>query len=388
MALPLTYTFRNLIVRWKVTLLAVVGICLVVMVLMALLSVASGFQMTLRATGSPQNAIVVQQGSTAELASSLSTDHVNLIAVDSRVARAADGGPLASPEFVTIVALPRRADGVLANVTVRAVTPRAFAVRNGVSIVQGRAFRPGLYEVIVGKRTAERMRGLDLGSHVSLMRPTFEVVGVFTAEDSSFESEIWGDLGAMGSAFNRAGEQSSLTLRLTDPNALAAFNQDLKANPQFQLEAKEERRYYEDQAGPFSSFLIGLAIFVSVVMGIGALFGAMNTMYAIVAARTREIGTLRALGFSRLSVLTAFVMESILVALIGGVLGGLLAFSLDGFGVSTFGPNMSEIAFAFRISRSDWLAALCFTLIVGVLGGFLPALRASRLPITAALREG
>jgi putative ABC transport system permease protein len=375
-------------VRWKVTLLAIVGICLVVMVLMALLSVASGFQMTLRATGSPQNAIVVQQGADAELSSSVSTDHVNLIAVDSRVARAADGTPLASPEFITIVALPRRADGVLANVTVRAVTPRAFAVRNGVTIVQGRAFRPGLYEIIVGKRTAERMQGLDLGSQVSLMRPTFEVVGVFTADGSSFESEIWGDLGAMGSAFNRAGEQSSLTVRLTDSAVLADFNRDLKANPEFQLEAKEERRYYEDQAGPFSSFLLGLAMFVTLVMGIGALFGAMNTMYAIVAARTREIGTLRALGFSRLSVLTAFVLESILVALIGGLLGGLAAFSLNGFGVSTFGPNMSEIAFAFRTTWNEWLAALGFTLTVGILGGALPALRAARLPITTALREG
>jgi putative ABC transport system permease protein len=375
-------------VRWKVTLLAIVGICLVVMVLMALLSVASGFQMTLRATGSPQNAIVVQQGADAELSSSVSTDHVNLITVDSRVARAADGTPLASPEFITIVALPRRADGVLANVTVRAVTPRAFAVRNGVTIVQGRAFRPGLYEIIVGKRTAERMQGLDLGSQVSLMRPTFEVVGVFTADGSSFESEIWGDLGAMGSAFNRAGEQSSLTVRLTDSAVLTDFNRDLKANPQFQLEAKEERRYYEDQAGPFSSFLLGLAMFVTLVMGIGALFGAMNTMYAIVAARTREIGTLRALGFSRLSVLTAFVLESILVALIGGLLGGLAAFSLNGFGVSTFGPNMSEIAFAFRTTWNEWLAALGFTLTVGILGGVLPALRAARLPITTALREG
>jgi len=388
MALPLTYTFRNLMVRWKVTLLAIVGICLVVMVLMALLSVASGFQMTLRATGSPQNAIVVQQGADAELSSSVSTDHVNLITVDSRVARAADGTPLASPEFITIVALPRRADGVLANVTVRAVTPRAFAVRNGVTIVQGRAFRPGLYEIIVGKRTAERMQGLDLGSQVSLMRPTFEVVGVFTADGSSFESEIWGDLGAMGSAFNRAGEQSSLTVRLTDSAVLTDFNRDLKANPQFQLEAKEERRYYEDQAGPFSSFLLGLAMFVTLGMGIGALFGAMNPMYAIVAARTREIGTLRALGFSRLSVLTAFVLESILVALIGGLLGGLAAFSLNGFGVSTFGPNMSEIAFAFRTTWNEWLAALGFTLTVGILGGVLPALRAARLPITTALREG
>src|SRR5437588_10766868 len=387
MALPLTYNFRNLRVRWKVTLLAIVGIGLVVVVFVALLSMASGFQIALRSTGSEQNAIVVQQGSTAELSSSVSSEQANLIADDPRVARAQDGSSLASPEFVTIVALPHRIDGALVNVTLRAVTPKAFAVRNGITMVQGRSFRPGLYEIIVGKRAQERMRGLDLGSKVNLMRRDFEVVGVFTAEGSSFESEIWGDLEAMGSAFNRAGAQNSLTLRLADPGGLAGFNRDLRANPRFQLEAKQERQFYEDQAGPFSRFLLALAIFVSIVMGIGALFGAMNTMYAIVAARTREIGTLRALGFSRLNILATFVLESTSLALVGGLLGCLIALSFNGFGAATFGPNMSEIAFAFRITPRDLLAALMFTLSMGILGGLLPALRAARLPITSALRE-
>ena len=288
---------------------------------------------------------------------------------------------------MTIVALPRREGGALANATVRAVTNKAFAVRNGITIVQGRSFRPGLYEIIVGKRTQERMRGVDLGSKISLMRRQFEVVGIFTADGSSFESEIWGDLDAMGSAFNRSGTQNSLTVRLADASTLAGFNRDLKANPRFQLEAKQERQYYADQAGAFSSFLLGLAIFVSVVMGVGALFGAMNTMYAIVAARTREIGTLRALGFSRLSILATFVLESTSLALVGGLLGCLIALSFNGFGAATFGPNMSEIAFAFRITPRDLLAALMFTLTMGIMGGLLPALRAARLPITSALRE-
>src|SRR5205085_7375918 len=210
---------------------------------------------------------------------------------------------------------------------------------------------------------------------------------IFTADGSSFESEIWGDLDAMGSAFNRSGTQNSLTVRLADASTLGGFNRDLKANPRFQLEAKQERQYYADQAGAFSSFLLGLAIFVSVVMGVGALFGAMNTMYAIVAARTREIGTLRALGFSRLSILATFVMESTSLALVGGLLGCLIALSFNGFGAATFGPNMSEIAFAFRITPRDLLAALMFTLTMGIMGGLLPALRAARLPITSALRE-
>jgi ABC-type antimicrobial peptide transport system permease subunit len=218
------------------------------------------------------------------------------------------------------------------------------------------------------------------------MRHDFDVVGIFSAEGSSFESEIWGDLDAMGSAFKRTGTPSSLTVRLSDPEAVAALDRDLKADPRFQLEAKQERRYYEDQAGPFSRFLLGLATFVSLVMGIGALFGAMNTMYAIVAARTREIGTLRALGFSRLSILAAFLLESSGLALVGGLIGCLLAFPLDGFGVTTFGPSMNDVAFAFRVTAGDVLVALCFALSMGILGGLLPALRAGGLPITTALR--
>jgi ABC-type antimicrobial peptide transport system permease subunit len=386
-ALPLKYNCRNLLVRWKTTLLAILGIGLVAIVLVALLSLASGFRTALRATGSPDNAIVIQQGSTAESTSSLSTDQVGSIAVDSRIAHGADGSPLASPEFVTIISFPRRRDGALMNVVVRAVTPRAFAVRNGVTLVQGRPFRSGLDEVIVGKRTAERMRGLEPGRRVAIMRHDFEVVGIFAAEGSSFESEVWGDLDAMGSAFKRTGTQSSLTVRLSDPRSLAAFDRDLRGDPRFQLEAKEERGYYEDQAGPFSRFLLGLALFVSVVMGVGALFGAMNTMYAIVAARTREIGTLRALGFSRSSILVAFLLESVFLALIGGGLGCLVGLTLDGFGVSTFGPSMNDVAFAFRVTGADLLAALSFALSMGLLGGLLPAFRAGRLPITTALRS-
>lgn len=387
MALPLNYTVRNLRVRWKVSLLAVLGIGLVVIVLVALLSMASGFQTALRSTGSEQNAIVVQQGATAELSSGISSENADLISVDPRVARSPDGAPLASPELVTIMALQRRDGGALANVTVRGVTPRAFEVRNGITIVEGRAFKPGLYEIIAGKRSQERMRGLELGSTISLMRREFRVVGVFTADGSAFESEVWGDLNAMASAFNRAGTHNSLTVRLADPGTLESFNRDIKANPRLQLEAKQERTYYENQAGSFARFLLGLAIFVSIVMGIGALFGAMNTMYAIVAARTREIATLRALGFSRLSILAAFVMESLFLALVGALLGCAIAFAFNGVRTATFGPNMSEVSFAFRITLLDLAAGLAFSVITGVLGGALPALRAARLPIASALRE-
>ncbi len=389
MALPITYNIRNLIVRWKVTSLAICGIGLVVTVFVVLLSMASGFKLALSSTGSTQNAIVVQQGSGSELTSAFTREQADLIAVDDRVARGKDGKPLASPEIMVLVNLTKRATGQPTNVTVRGVTPKAFEVRNEIKIVQGRNFTSGLYEIIVGRRIQERVDGLDIGSKISVMKHDFVVVGVFTADDSSFESEIWGDFEVMGPALNRAGGQNSLTVRLADPKSLARFNADIKANPQFQLEMKEERQYYSDQAGVTAAALLGLAMFVSIVMGIGAVFGAMNTMYAIVAARTREIGTLRALGFSRFSILFAFVLEAVFLALAGGAVGCLLASSVNGFasGTGFATPNFSELAFAFHITAADLRQGLIFALVMGIIGGLLPAFRAAKLPITTALRE-
>jgi putative ABC transport system permease protein len=212
-------------------------------------------------------------------------------------------------------------------------------------------------------------------------------VGIFTADGSSFESEIWGDLDVMAPAFNRAGSVNSLTVRLADPRALDRFNADIKENPQFQLQMKQERKFYEDQAGPTATALMGLAIFVSIVMGIGAVFGAMNTMYAIVAARTREVGTLRALGFSRFSILFAFLLEAVFLAFTGGLLGCLLSFTMNGFAAATGGPNFAELAFAFHITPQDVGQGLIFAVVMGIIGGALPAFRAAKLPITAALRE-
>ena len=201
-------------------------------------------------------------------------------------------------------------------------------MRNNIKVVEGRQFTPGLYEVIVGKKIADRVSGVDVGSTISsIQRKNWKVVGLFTADDSSFESEIWGDYDAMAPAIGRNGGCESLTVRLTNPLVLASFDKDLRANPQFQMQADSERKYYENLAGSTGTVLIVLASFVAVVMGIGAVFGAMNTMYAIVSQRTREIGTLRALGFSRISILTSFVMESVLLALVGGVLGCLIAFA-------------------------------------------------------------
>jgi ABC-type lipoprotein release transport system permease subunit len=387
MALPITYSLRSLGVRWKSTLLATIGIALVVAVFVGLLSMASGFRLALRASGTAGNAIVLEKGAMSELGSSFSKAAGDWAADDPRIARGGEGSPLVCPELVAVVALPKRSDGELTNLGVRGVTPAAFKVRTGLTIVDGRRPQPGLFEIIVGSQAQNRIRGLQIGSRISLMKREFEVVGVFAAEGSSFESEIWGDFDAMASAFNRAGTENSLTVRLVDSNVLPAFDRELEANLQYPLTMTDEREYYEGQSGPLIGFLRGLAAFVGVVMGIGAIFAAMNTMYAIVANRTREVGTLRALGFSRSAVLMAFVLEGLLLALASGVLGCLLSLWINGMSASTT-ASMGEISFAFRVTPADLGYGLLFAATMGVIGSFLPAARAARLPIISALRHG
>jgi putative ABC transport system permease protein len=347
-----------------------------------------GFSIALSSTGSDDNAIVTQRGSLSELTSWIDIGSANLIMVDPRVARGPNGKPMASCEVVVITSRPKKVTGMATNVTFRGVTPAAFQVRNGVKVVEGRPFTPGLYEVIVGKKIADRVQGLDIGSVINIQRKDWKVVGLFTADGGSFESEIWGDYDAMAPAIGRNGGCESLTVRLQNPKSLKAFDKDLRANPQIQVEADSERQYYANQAGSVAVALIALASFVAVVMGIGAVFGAMNTMYAIVSQRTREIGTLRALGFSRFSILFTFVMESMLLALIGGLLGCLIALPMNGFTAGTGQTaSFSEIAFAFKVTPGVILIGLGFAVLMGFVGGLLPAFRAARMPITKALRE-
>jgi len=387
MALPLSYNVRNLRSRWKVTLLAIFGIALVVAAFVTILSMARGFNIALSSTGSDNNAIVTQRGSMSELSSWMDVSAANLVSVDPRIARGDDGKPLASCEVVVITARPTKESGLPTNITFRGVTPTAFKVRNGIKIVEGRMFTPGLFEVIVGKRIADRLQGMEVGSIIPIQRKNWKVVGLFTANGSSFESEIWGDYDAMAPAIGRNGGCESLTARLTNPAVLSSFDKDLRANPQFQLQADAEKQYYENLAGPTAGALMGLAAFVAVVMGIGAVFGAMNTMYAIVSQRTREIGTLRALGFSRFSILFSFVMESVLLAILGGLLGCLVALPMNGYTAATGTNAFSELAFAFKVTPQLLIIGLIFAVLMGIVGGLLPALRAARMPITRALRE-
>src|SRR5664279_2384035 len=375
MPLPIGYNVRSLGQRWKVTLLAVFGIAMVVAVFVGLLAMEAGFRISLRSTGSPQNGIVTQRGSQSELTSWIPIADANVVKVDPRVARTSEGVPLASCEVVVLTTRPKRSDNQPANITFRGVSPIGFQVRNGIKIVEGRAFTPGLYEVIVGKKIADRVTGLDIGSTINIQKKEWKVVGQFVADGSSFESEVWGDYDAMAPAIGRNGGCESLTLRLQDPKTLAAFDKELRANPQFQLQIDSEPKYYENLAGPTAQALLFLAGFVSIVMGVGAVFGAMNTMYAIVSQRTREIGTLRALGFSRFSILFSFVVESVLLAGIGGVLGCLLAYiGVNGLTTATGQTNsFSELVFAFHVTPNIVVIGIVFAALMGLIGGLLPA---------------
>jgi putative ABC transport system permease protein len=388
MALPIVYNVRSIGQRWKVTLLAVIGIAMVVAVFVTLLAMEAGFRIALRSTGSPQNGIVTQRGSQSELTSWIPIGDANVVKVDPRVARNNEGVPLASCEVVVLTTRPKRTDGQPANVTFRGVSPTGMQVRNGIKMVEGRLFTPGLFEVIVGKKMADRVTGLDIGSTLNIQKKEWKIVGHFTADGSSFESEIWGDYDAMAPAIGRNGGCESLTLRLQDPKTLPGFDKELRANPRVQLQIDSEPKYYENLAGATATALLYLAGFVSVVMGIGAVFGAMNTMYAIVSQRTREIGTLRALGFSRFSILLSIIVESALLAAVGGILGCLLALPMNGFTTATGQTNsFSELAFAFRITPPIVLVGFAFAVLMGVIGGQLPAFRAAQMPITKALRE-
>jgi putative ABC transport system permease protein len=386
MPLPISYNLRNLRVRWRANVLAIAGIALVVAVFVALAARAAGFRGALRSTGRPDNAIVVQKGATSELVSGFKREAAERVMLDERVSRGPDGTPLASPEILVVANLPRVADGSLVNVTLRGVTSRAFDVRGGIRVIKGRRVTPGLYELLVGDKAASRF-GLHVGRTVRVQKREWDVVGVFASEGSGFESELWGDLDVMASQLHREGSYQSLVLRLRDPASLDAFATDVADTPGLQVEVKQERQFYEDAAGPTGKAILGLAVFVSAVMGIGAVFGAMNTMYAVVAARMREIGTLRALGFSRRAILAAFVVESAFLALLGGLLGCALALPADGLTAATGGPNFAELAFAFRVTLQEVGAGLVFAVLMGICGGLLPALRGARLPIVNALRH-
>jgi putative ABC transport system permease protein len=382
-----SYNLRSMVVRKGTATMTAMGIAMVVAVFVMTLSIAQGFRATLVASGSPRNAIVLRKSATSETVSAVLRSEVPLIESLPQVARDGSGQPLASPELVVIIARPRVTNNQPANVPARGVGPRAFQVREHITFVEGRQFKPGTREINVGRLAAQRFTGLTLGSSVRFGNATWNVVGIFADDDASFESEVWGDIDLMMPAFQR-GDYQSLTVKLVDPSAYESFDAALAADPRLQLKAHREDEYYAEQSRVMTTVIRVFGTFVTLILAIGAMFGAMNTMYAAVAYRTREIGTLRALGFSQAKIVAAFLAESTALALVGGVIGCVLALPVHGLSTGTTNmASFSEVAFKFRITPTLLGAGLLFAALMGAAGGLLPAIRAARIPVARALRE-
>lgn len=385
MALPLKYNIRNIVVRKGSTLATAFTIGLTVAVFLMVMALARGIDLTLSSSGEPLNLIVLREGSTAELNSSLTRENFNDLMYLDGVARENDK-PLAAGELVTLIYKARKGMSQGSNVTVRGVGPMSFRLHSGFQTVAGRTFQPGMTEAVVSKRIAERFQGLDVGDKFRIQTTDYTVVGLFDSAGKAFESEIWVDINSLASTTKREN-YSTVLMRVKDQNALTALAKRITDDPKLHLKAVSERVFYEDQQGTASQALKYLAGFISFIMAVGAGFAGMNTMYAAVARRTREIGTLRVLGFSRISILIAFLLESASIALIGAGIGILLALPLNFVSTGTSNwVTFSEIAFNFRVTLDLMVWALIFGAVIGLVGSFLPSIRASRFKIVDALR--
>ena len=386
MALPLKYNFSNVLVRWRATLATMLGIALLVAVYVLVQALAVGLQKSASNTGDPRNVMIVRKGSTAESSSQVSLAQLQTIRYWPQIAHDEQGVPILSADVITLISQPRIDGRGEANVSVRGLTPAGRQLRPQVKLISGRWFTPGQREVTVSGKMARRFAGFQVGDTFRTAGNTLTVVGEFDGGSSAFDSEVWMDADEARSLFDREN-YSSLLVRVTDPAAVQAITARIENDKRLPLRSETEVKYYSDQTATALPIRI-LGNFLATAMSVGAVFAAMNTMYASVGARTREIGTLRVLGFRRRSVLAGFILEGALLAAIGGALGCLLALPLDGYSTGTMSFNsFSETVFEFRIT--PWLATkgMIFSIIVGVIGSLLPALRASRLPVIAALKS-
>ncbi len=386
-AVPYYYIRRNLWTRKLTTLLTAGGMALVVLVFAAVLMLAEGLEQTLVATGLPGNVLVIRDGAETEVQSAISREQAALIEALPQIATGANGRKQASKEAVVLMVLPKRGTAKPSNVTLRGLSAAGLALRPQVRLIAGRPFRPGSTEIIAGNKIAQGFFGAGLGERLRFAHRDWSVVGVFDAGQSGFGSEVWADVDQLMQSFRRA-DYSAVLFRLSDPGRFRAARKSIQADQRLKLEAKREVRFYAEQSEVMANFLDILGTTLSVIFSIGAILGAMITMYASVAARTAEIGTLRALGYSRLSILRAFLAESLLLGLAGGLIGLALASSMQFITVSTMNwQTFSELAFSFTLSTEIAVSSLCFALSMGFLGGLLPAFRASRLRIVEALRS-
>ena len=386
MKIPISYSFRNLWTRRLTTFLTASGMALVVFVFAAILMLAQGLRKTLVETGSYDNVIVIRKGSESEVQSGIERSQASVVETEPEVAIGPEGQPLLAKELVVLINLSKRGSNKPGNVVLRGISENSFLVRPQVRLVGGRMPRPGTLEIVAGESIAKRFKGVAIGGTLRFGMRDWNVVGIFDAGNTGFSSEIWADVDQLMQTFRRP-VYSSVIFRLRTSAEFETVKSRIENDPRLTLEAMRETRYYEKQSEMMAKFLRILGISLTIIFSLGAVIGAMITMYAAVANRTNEIGTLRAIGFQRKSILAAFLAESLFLALVGGVIGLFFASFLQFFTVSTMNwQTFSELAFSFSLTFEITFEAFLFSLIMGFVGGMLPAVRASRMSIVEALR--
>lgn len=387
MAIPLKYNFRSLLVRRVSTFMTTLSIALVVAIFVSLMALANGLETALVSTGDPLNILVRRRGSDSELSSYFSREVLQTYRGLPGIRADASGEPIAAGEIVIIINAPKRGEQQGINLTVRGVSPTTLKLRPQVRLVEGRMFQPGLREVIVSRRISDRFQNAGLGDQLPFGKTNWSVVGIFEAGNTAFDSEVWVDINQLAADYNRQQMYSSVLLQTSDEAAMREIINRIENDRRYNLIAQPEVAYYQEQtqaAGPIKA----LGMFIALVMGVGACFAAMNTMYAAVTYRTQEIATLRVLGFRRRNILLSFLTESLILALAGGALGCLLTLPINGFSTGTANwRTFSELAFAFRITPQLLLTGMVFAALMGIFGGIFPAWRAAKQTPAAALRE-
>ena len=384
--IPYSYTIRNLIKHRMTTLLTIGGLALVIFSIAAIFMLADGLRQTLVSTGSPDNVIVIRKAAQTEVTSIVMRDQADIIETLPEIAIGTDGRPEYTNEVYVLISLQKRSGEGTSNIVVRGVTAKSLSMRSNIKITEGRIYNPGTAEIIAGKAVSGRFKGCKVGETIRFNARDWKIVGLFDAQGSAFDSEVWGDVDQVMDAFRRP-VYSSLTFRLSDPAQLAAVRSRIEGDPRLPLEAKQEREYYDEQSKATTVFVVVMGVIVCVFFGLGATIGAAITMYASVANRTKEIGTLRALGFRRRSILRVFLAEAVTISMIAGLLGIAAAYFLRFKQISTVNfSTFSEVAFSFELTGMTIVICLAVSLLMGFLGGFLPAVRASRLKIVESLR--
>jgi putative ABC transport system permease protein len=388
MAIPVVYNLRSVKARWTSAIVAVLGIAGTVGVFVAMLSLARGFKATLVSSGSADNAMIMRAGATSEMTGGVPIDTVKIVQDAPGVARSADG-PLVTPEVVLVAPIPLISTGTDANVQIRGVSPNVLTIRNKLKMAEGRMFQPGLAELVVGKNANTSYSGLTLGNTINLGNRSWKVVGIFDAGGSAFDSEVWGDVHLISAAYKRPDTFfQSITVHLTSPDALQQFKDAVTSDPRLNVDVTREIDYYSKQSTRMTSLITILGGMVAAVMAIGAVFGALNTMYSAVAERGREIATMRALGFGAVAVVVSFLIEALFISFIGGAIGCLAVLPVNGLTTGAMNwQTFSHLAFAFRITPGLLAAGVIFALLMGLLGGLPPAVRAAARPVAVALRE-